>query len=103
METQDNGFLKEIDGVRKEKERLTAAKLFSDYLFTFLYLVGVLFFDKVVRECNDSEREKVGQVFCVFYLHSPVLLFFSAKLFSIFLFLGLLHLKVLEDRDRAER
>ena len=25
METQDNGFLKEIDGVRKEKERLTAA------------------------------------------------------------------------------
>merc|ERR1711956_156417 len=23
---QDNGFLKEIDGVRKEKERLTAAK-----------------------------------------------------------------------------
>jgi len=29
METQDNGFLKEIDGVRKEKERLTAAKLFS--------------------------------------------------------------------------
>ena len=27
METQDNGFLKEIDGVRKEKERLTAAKL----------------------------------------------------------------------------
>ena len=28
METQDNGFLKEIDGVRKEKERLTAAKLF---------------------------------------------------------------------------
>ena len=30
METQDNGFLKEIDGVRKEKERLTAAKLQKD-------------------------------------------------------------------------
>ena len=28
METQDNGFLLVIDGVRKEKERLTAAKLF---------------------------------------------------------------------------
>ena len=27
METQDNGFLLVIDGVRKEKERLTAAKL----------------------------------------------------------------------------
>ena len=25
METQDNGFLLVIDGVRKEKERLTAA------------------------------------------------------------------------------
>merc|ERR1711946_65754 len=27
METQDNGFLLVIDGVRKEKERLTAAKI----------------------------------------------------------------------------
>ena len=27
METQDNGFLLVIDGVRKEKERLTAANL----------------------------------------------------------------------------
>merc|ERR1712241_175505 len=26
METQDNGFILVIDGVRKEKERLTAAK-----------------------------------------------------------------------------
>ena len=32
METQDNGFLLVIDGVRKEKERLTAAKLLVFYL-----------------------------------------------------------------------
>ena len=31
METQDNGFLLVIDGVRKEKERLTAAKLFLKF------------------------------------------------------------------------
>ena len=31
METQDNGFLLVIDGVRKEKERLTAAKLEERY------------------------------------------------------------------------
>ena len=41
METQDNGFLLVIDGVRKEKERLTAAKLLVFYLavltsFSFL-------------------------------------------------------------------
>ena len=41
METQDNGFLKEIDGVRKEKERLTAAKLFS---LTSWLLASSLFF-----------------------------------------------------------
>ena len=41
METQDNGFLKEIDGVRKEKERLTAAKLFS--LTSWLLASSLLF------------------------------------------------------------
>ena len=33
METQDNGFLLVIDGVRKEKERLTAANLLRVILF----------------------------------------------------------------------
>ena len=34
METQDNGFLLVIDGVRKEKERLTAASFFWPFLVT---------------------------------------------------------------------
>jgi cytochrome c oxidase subunit 3 len=34
METQDNGFLKEIDGVRKEKERLTAVLMFTTTFYT---------------------------------------------------------------------
>ena len=36
METQDNGFLLVIDGVRKEKERLTAANLLRVILFLSL-------------------------------------------------------------------
>ena len=41
METQDNGFLLVIDGVRKEKERLTAANLLRVIPGPFLPLPAV--------------------------------------------------------------
>ena len=48
METQDNGFLLVIDGVRKEKERLTAANLLHTPLldissFISSFLTAILF------------------------------------------------------------
>jgi len=44
METQDNGFLLVIDGVRKEKERLTAAKLLHGP--SFLLFIGSCLSDR---------------------------------------------------------
>ena len=75
METQDNGFLLVIDGVRKEKERLTAAKLFflsfnpmvlsrlpalvNNYFF-FLDLMFVL----LMVDNFDEEVKSLGTAWC---------------------------------------
>ena len=57
METQDNGFLLVIDGVRKEKERLTAAKLFF------------LSFNPMVL----SRLPALVSIVCIFHLEIPTL------------------------------
>ena len=61
METQDNGFLLVIDGVRKEKERLTAANLLRVIPGPFLPLPSLfpnlVPFGMVPRRMEERDKE----------------------------------------------
>ena len=82
METQDNGFLLVIDGVRKEKERLTAANLLRVILFLSL-VHQVMLVCPYLHIINPSSQYHPAFT-CRFVINLPFTWYILEALFLIF-------------------